>query len=144
MKSLPVLVVVVCTVGMSVPAQPSSASRPYEVEEAYAVYSVLLPHEESYGFSKSTLVIQQETVRPPQRGSCLTTEAANKFKDAAADLDHCSSRVWLLERKFQIEKPYELVSAETIDLFFKNNGGWRDLGALQSVPQRVPPTPLPR
>jgi len=124
-KSQAVLGVVVCMVCASVPAQPSSAGNPYEVEEAYAVYSLLLPHEESYGFSKSTLVLQQETARPPGRGSCLTTEAASKFKDAAADLDHWTGRVWLLQRKFQIAKPYELVSAETIDLFFKN-GGWED------------------
>jgi hypothetical protein len=43
--------------------QPSLASKPYEVEDAYQIYSLLLPHEESYGFAKGELIIQQDTVQ---------------------------------------------------------------------------------
>ena len=55
--------------------QESAAAKPYDVDEAYRVYSVLLPHEESYGFAKGTVVIQQETVSDQHAaGACLTAE----------------------------------------------------------------------
>jgi hypothetical protein len=82
------------------------------------VYSVLLPHEESSRFAKGTLVIQQETVSKPIKespwGACLTPEAANTFKDAIADYERVSRRQWLLQRHFQIEKPYEIVSSDAM------------------------------
>jgi hypothetical protein len=106
-------------------AQESSAVKPYDLEEAYAVYSVLLPLEESSGFAKGTLVIQQDTVSERLSEECLTAEAANNYKDAIADYMRVNSETWLLQRKFQVTAPYELVRVETILTFFrKNGGGW--------------------
>jgi hypothetical protein len=107
-------------------AQDTSA-KPYEINEAYEIYSLVLPHEESSGFAKGTLVIQQETVSHSLDLACFDPKSAIKFKDALADYSRVQKRVWLLQREFQIEKPYELVSADTINLFFKEHGvgGWQ-------------------
>jgi hypothetical protein len=106
--------------------QPSVVSKPYEVEDAYQIYSLLLPHEESYGFAKGELIIQQETVQKHEAlSSCLTVEAANKFKDAILDFDHLENQSWLLQRKFEIAKPYILVSSATINQLFRQlPGSW--------------------
>lgn len=104
-------------------AQDSAAGQSYAVRDAYQVYDVLLPHEESVDFAKGTLVIQQETVAeplPPAR--CLTPEAASNFKDAIADYRQANGKQWILQRKFQTEKPYEIVSSETIATLFKQDG----------------------
>ena len=108
----------------AVVAQESTPAESYDVHEAYQVYSVLLPHEESSGVAKSTLVIQQDTVPQRVSGACLTVEATNKFKDAIADFEHVNSKRWLLQRHFQIERRYELVREYTIRRLFKGPGEW--------------------
>jgi len=107
-------------------AERPAAAEPYDVKEAYEVYGVLLPHEESYGFSKGMLVIQQDMIREQQSySSCLAVEAAKKFKDAISDFDRLGRKSWLLQRKFEISKPYTLVGADTINqLFHQLPGGW--------------------
>ena len=105
--------------------ETAKTEEAYEVDEAYRVYSVLLPREESYGFAKGTLVIQQDTVgKQAMTEKCLTAEAAKKFKDAITDFDRVNSKRWVLQRHFEVEKPYELVTQDTIRLFFKGNGDW--------------------
>lgn len=104
-------------------ARPQHSNEPnvYEVDDAYDVYSVLLPHEESFEFAKGTLVIRQETVSNPDKASvpCVTADAARRFKDAIADYNGVNRSQWLLQRRFQIDKPYEIVSSDTISLVFK-------------------------
>jgi len=103
--------------------QESAAAKPYDVDEAYRVYSVLLPHEESYGFAKGTVVIQQETVSDQHAaGACLTAEAAEKFKDAISDFDRADGKPLILQRQFALQKPYQLVSSAAIKLSFKEQG----------------------
>jgi hypothetical protein len=105
-------------------SQPSSEAAPYNVEDAYQIYSLLLPHEQSFDFAKGTLVIQQETVPGPEPSAqCLSPEAAQRFKEAVADYSRIKRKHWLLQRQFQIEKPYEIVSLETIQLTMKE-AGW--------------------
>src|SRR5262249_54049466 len=103
------------------PTEPSV----YEVDDAYDVYSVLLPHEESFEFAKSTLVIRQETASKPDNVSepCVTADAALRFKDAIADYNRVNRRQWLLQRRFHIDKPYQIVSSDTISHLFKE-GSW--------------------
>jgi hypothetical protein len=100
------------------------AAKTYDVEDAYRIYSLLLPHEESYGFAKATLIIQEETVSKVVAASepCVTPEAARRFKDAIADYN-LNRKQGLLKRQFQIEKSYEIVSSDTIGALFKD-GGW--------------------
>lgn len=123
MRTQAVLVVLLFLSTASAVAQNSIAAESYDVDEAYRIYSVLLPHEESVDFAKGRLVIREETVSKPEVPEpCLTAEAANKFKDAIADYKRVTSKPWLLQRQFQIEKPYEIVSANTIEILFKEDG----------------------
>ena len=73
--------------------QTSATATTYTVKDAYQIYSLLLPHEESYSFAKSTLSIQEETVsNVALAGACLTPEAWNKFKEAIADFNRVQKR----------------------------------------------------
>ena len=103
--------------------QAPVAAKAYDVEDAYQIYSLLLPNEESYGFAKGTLIIQEGTVSNPVSLQCVTPEAASRFKDAIADYKLLSSKQWLLQRRFQTAKPYEIVSSNDITVAFKD-GGW--------------------
>lgn len=125
MPSRTLIAVVSCFLASSdAVAQRATAAQPYDLAEAYQVYSALLPREESVGFAKGTLVIQQETVsrtEPPE--PCVTPDAAVRFKDAIADYKRVNSKPRLLQRQFQIDEPYEIVNSDTIDLLFKQ-GDW--------------------
>jgi hypothetical protein len=104
-------------------AQDSSLAKPYESADAYKIYSLLLPQEESYAFAKGTLIIRQETAsNAAVEGACLSSELANRFKGAISDYRHSPKTKWLLQRQFDIGKPYEIVSSETIALVLKS--GW--------------------
>ncbi len=104
--------------------QTPVAAKTYDIMDAYQIYSLLLPHEESYGFAKGTLIIQEETVQKRDKPEpCVAAGSASRFKDAIADYSRVNREQWRLQRHFQIEKPYELVSSETIDAVFKE-GGW--------------------
>ena len=96
-------------------AQNSVDAKPYDVVEAYKIYSLLLPQEESYGFAEDTLMIKDETVSDagiPRE--CLTSQAAKRFREAIADFSHIHKRRWLLQPRFQIEKSYRLASFDII------------------------------
>jgi hypothetical protein len=56
-----VLIVPVLAIVTAMPQEPSAA-QPYEEPDAYQIYSLLLPQEESHGFANGTLIIQEETV----------------------------------------------------------------------------------
>jgi len=108
-------------------------AKPYDVEDAYQIYSLLLPHEESYGFAKGTLIIQEETVSEPGASQpCVSSDAARRFKNAIAEYHRSNKESWLLKRQFQIEKPYEVVSSDAIQDLFKDNG-WKSF--YKSYPQ---------
>ncbi|HEY6765908.1 MAG TPA: hypothetical protein VI386_14180 [Candidatus Sulfotelmatobacter sp.] len=76
--------------------QTSIPLKAYEVDEAYQIYNLLLPDEESYDLAKGTLIIQEATVSNPVSESCLTTEAASRFKDAITDYKRLNSKQRLL------------------------------------------------
>lgn len=104
-------------------SQHSSELTAYEDEDAYKIYSVLLPHEEAVDFAKGTLVIRQETEPASASSSqCLTPDAASQFKDAIADFSRINRKRRLLQRRFEIEKPHEIVPSDTIELTFKESG----------------------
>lgn len=106
------------------PAQNSTAGE-YDDQDAYAIYSRLLPGEQSYGFAKGTILVQQETAPPVKLDDyCLTPEAAREFKDAIEDYKRHKEPM-LLQRRFEIDKPYELVSTETIGTLIRNYN-WDD------------------
>ena len=101
-----------------------AAPKAYDVEDAYEIYSLVLPEQEAYTFAKGALIIQEETVWWNPLGDYgVTPEAATRFKDAIADYKRLNSEQWLLQRRFQIEKPYEIVSSDGIRAAFRE-GGW--------------------
>lgn len=109
-------------------AQQSDSPEPYNDDEAYRVYDVLLPHDSS----PNTLVIQQETIGPLSReGSaslgpenCLTPAAASEFKDAILDYNRNNQKKSLLQRKFSVSRPYEILDAGTLNAMFQHPDGW--------------------
>jgi len=103
-------------------AQRPNATEPYDVNEAYEIYNVLLHHDQHYALAKRMVIIQEETVSGVRHEGplpCLTNEASEEFKDAIADYEQVNTRRWVLQRKFTIEKPYELVSSDTIRILFE-------------------------
>lgn len=107
-------------------AQDVSA-KPYEINEAYEIYSLLLPKAVPYGFRKGPLIIQQETVSesPSYFYNWFDLKAQSKFKDALEDYLQVTKSAWLLQRNFRIEQPYELVSLDTIFGEHKREEGWK-------------------
>jgi hypothetical protein len=126
-------------------AQQAADSEPYNDADAYEIYSVLLPHE-AYG---DMVVIQEETVQELQQPGlhtgpedCLFPEAASRFQDAVSDYKRRNQKIWRLQRKFQLEKPYEIVNRDTLEVladtrnwdgFYKrypNSGGFLVMSAV--------------
>jgi len=101
-------------------AQDSTVAQPYEVADAYEIYSLLLPGEQSYGFAQGTLVIQEETLASVELDdNCLTPQAAREFKDAIEDYKR-HNKPMVLQRRYKIDRPYELVTTETIGNFIRD------------------------
>jgi hypothetical protein len=112
-KLLPIVLISVFFTSEAV-AQSTGDAKPYDIEEAYKVYSLVLPHEESYGFAKDTLMIRDNTVAEDVAGGCLTQADTHRFKDAIAGYNRVYKGKWTLQRHFQIEKPYRIVGSEVI------------------------------
>jgi hypothetical protein len=102
------------------------AEQPYDVDEAYAVYSAVLPDEWTVraGHAKR-LVISSETAF---LGTCLTPEEESKGRQAPAIADYhrANQKRWTLLPQFKIELPYALVPREKLTAFFTTAGpgGW--------------------
>ena len=93
-------------------SQDTAAPQPYNVAEAYKIYSLLLPREPSYAFGKDKVMIRQEAVQGSR--PCLTTAAAEKFFDAIEAFNRLQQKKWILQPKFQFDKPYKLITPEEI------------------------------
>jgi hypothetical protein len=99
----------------------------YDDAEAYRVYSAILPNEWSWRDAKaSTLVIRVETAPFTM---CIEPDKESEkiFGSAIKDYEKINKKRWLLQRRFEIEKPYELISSEEIATTFSSrleDGGW--------------------
>jgi hypothetical protein len=127
----------VCCVSVALAQVPDAANPqdppagPYNVDEAYQVYNLILPNEEVYG--GSTLVIKEETVPevhsddprefPSGPEDCVDPPVAERFNDAIVDYNHLNQQRWSLQRNFQLTRPYEIVSSDTLKVVFEH-GGW--------------------
>lgn len=116
-----VVFLAIVSVATSVLGQERSPLHPYSDKDAYQIYDLLVPHEETY--CTKTRVIQQETMEV-QAGamdldSCVSPLVAPEFQDAIANFKVANSKRWLLQRQFEFDRPYELVSSETIGASFK-------------------------
>jgi hypothetical protein len=112
-------------------AQNSPVAEPYVDDDAYRVFSAVLSRPNS-NVPANTLIIQQETVPhlqdPPAPfadgpEACVFPDVSLKFKDAIADYNRVNQKPWLLQRKFQIDHPYELVTSGTLRALF-SDGRW--------------------
>lgn len=104
----------------------SKSVQPYSAQEAYEVYSTLLPDEWTWRYAKSKiLLIRAETVSYEM---CLTpdAESAKLLDPAILNYRIVNGTTWTLERKLDISKPYDLVPGVTLQAPFKSNGpaGW--------------------
>jgi CubicO group peptidase (beta-lactamase class C family) len=105
---------------------PKDPPPGYDLPEAYEVYSAILPSEWSWKDAKAKwLVIRQATTAYEM---CLSPDAASQqlIGPAIADYVQQNKQPWLLQRKFDIEKPYTLLSAnEETAAFQSSPGGWQ-------------------
>jgi len=116
--------------------------QPYEDAEAYEVYSAVLPSEWIWSVQKAkTLAFHVET---RAYGMCLRPEG--EFQEimgqAISEYIKLSQKTWLLQRHFNIEKPYVLITSDELkrafedggwEKFYKrhpNSGGWIELSAV--------------
>lgn len=112
MPTLTLLLVVLSITAAT--GQEFSAEQPYENADAYKIYSLLLPQQESYAFAKDMLMIQQNAVAQDISGACLRQADADKFKSAIADYNRVQQKKWVFQRQFQIAKPYRIVGTDVI------------------------------
>lgn len=141
------LQVALLLVASIMPAQSPAAAKdrspvPYEDADAYEVYSAILPSEWPMRVAKAKrLVIRGATVNYEM---CLGPEKGweEVIGPAISDYVKLNEKTWLLQQKFGLGIPYELLSAEELksDLaeggwegFYKlhpDSGGWVELSAV--------------
>lgn len=102
-------------------------AKNYDDTEAYKVYSAILPQEWPWEEADATtLVIRIET---EPYGMCINPdrESGKIVGTAIADYKKKNGGKWLLQREFDIDKPYEMVSSSEIDTIFQTEGvgGWK-------------------
>lgn len=114
MRTLTLTLILVVLTNITATGQGSSTVQPYEDADAYEIYSLLLPHEESYAFAEPVLMIQENAVAQDITGACLRQADANRFKEAIAGYYRTREKKWQFQRHFQIAKPYRIIGTEVI------------------------------
>jgi hypothetical protein len=116
----------------------SGSGKPYDVAEAYQVYSAIIP-EVSPNPETNTWFISIDTL---PTGRSLDDQAREQWKQtrgsdtALDDYFKVNRKIWLLQRKFTLPKPYELVTSDEIKAMFprhfRGNFGelWLELSAV--------------
>src|SRR5438445_11288368 len=59
-------------------------------------------------------MIKEETESAEISRACLTLDAARKFMESIRVFNRMQKKKWLLQRRFEIEKPYTVVGPGTI------------------------------
>ena len=115
---------------------------PYEVQEAYEVYSVILPSEWPLRDAHAkTLIIQNET-----KGYEMCLRPENEWQEkigpAISDYVRSNAKPSLLQRRIKVEVPYQLIIADELrstnstagwEAFFQrypDSRGWIELSAV--------------
>lgn len=98
----------------------------YDDQQAYEIYSAILPSEWPIRDAHTkTLIIQTETkgfemcLRPDK-------ESEEKLGPAISDYTRLNAKPLLLQRRIDIETPYQLIMAEQLNT--KSNAGWEEFG----------------
>ena len=120
----------------------SDKTPPYEDQEAYEVYSAIIPWERSLrGAHAKGLVIQKETKRYEM---CLRPEVEwrEKIRPAISDYVRANANPSLLQPRIKLGGPYHLITAEELrsaiqtsgwEGFYQRfpaSGGWMELSAV--------------
>jgi hypothetical protein len=88
------------------------AEKPYDVPEAYEVYSALLAQPSA----KQKLLIATATVA---FDDCLESQGDPSEDSAIADYKKANQTVWQLQPKFKLTRNYKLLSEEEIKALIK-------------------------
>jgi hypothetical protein len=117
-------------------------TTPYEDQEAYEVYSAILPSEWPLRVAHAkTLIIQSETKGYEM---CLRPEEEwqEKVGPAISDYVRSNAKPLLLQRRFNVEVTYQLIIATELSSAIKtagwegfyqhypDSGGWMELSAV--------------
>jgi hypothetical protein len=114
-----IIALFICPFALS---QFSLAAQPYTDHEAYAVYSALL--ESVLTEKPGTPVIRVET---ESFANCIDSPNPQPdFAEALSAYTELTTKHWLLEREFQLSRPYEMMRQEEIKTMFESPGdGWK-------------------
>ena len=133
---------------LNVGAQQSGTPQAYHDYDAYQIYVLLLPQAEAS--EKHSLVIEEQTSAKLQQPdgfpsgpeACVDASVAGDFQEAIADYNRVNQQRWLLQRDFQIERPYVIASSDALKGFSKadwwgdfykhypNSGGFQEMSAV--------------
>jgi hypothetical protein len=109
-------------------------TKPYDVDEAYKVYSAILPT-----IGERPLVIGTETRNP---GICLQPLDAQSEKVLRPAIDNyleLNALPWQLQKHFDINRHYELLGEDELKATFRNGMEWKLIdGRLEDI-LRTPP-----
>jgi len=109
-------------------------AKPYDVDEAYKVYSAILP-----SIGKSPLVISTET---RTREICLRPLDAQSERVLRPAIDNyleLNALPWQLQKHFEINRHYELLAEEELKATFRNGmNGSRSMGGWKTFYERHP------
>jgi len=119
------------SIAVKVLGQESSLPKRYVDNDAYRIYDQLVPDEELWG--NKTRIIQRETAKGQFLGmnidSCVSPSVSHDFQAAIASFKTVNRKRWLLQRQFELDRPYELVASDVIKAVFtgteQNNDGWQ-------------------
>jgi len=117
--------IVVLIGSLAVFSQDTGSDRPapeaYNVPEAYEIYAAILPNEWTWKDAHSpALLIQMETTA---YGMCIhpDKESEDLLGPVIANYNEVNRKIWLLQRNFDIEKPYDLVPKKDIRHVLEND-----------------------
>ena len=102
-------------------------TQPYDIDEAYKVYSTILPKT-----GGSPLVIADETRTPEICLKPLDAQSEGVLRPAIDNFLELNALPWQLQKHFDINRHYELLADEELKTTFRNGmnglpsmGGWR-------------------
>jgi hypothetical protein len=109
------LIVAIVTLPANSAAQ-TEQPEPYQVAEAYEIYSAILPATWPVTEARArTLLIRAETGSGPDMCLKPEGESVSIVGPAIADFIEVNKKPWLLQKAFQINQPYEFIFDKELD-----------------------------
>ncbi len=121
---------------------PNNLPIPYDIPEAYEVYSTILPSAWPWQVANAKrLVILSET---KSYKMCLRPEKEydDLLRPAISEYVRLNEKTWLLQQNFRIDKPYDMITSDELKSSFEqegwktfyekhpDTGGWIELSAI--------------